>query len=53
MKTAKKVMGMADVNAFLIVQVVVGICWGFQRSFFIVYTHAELHTSKTLYGSIS
>ena len=51
-KTAKKVMGMVDVNAFLLVQIIVGVCWGFQRSFFIVYTHSELDTSKTLYGTI-
>lgn len=44
-------MGMIDVDVFLLVEVIVGICWGWQRSFFIVYTHTELNASKTLYGN--
>lgn len=50
-KTARKVVGMIDVDVFLIVEVVVGICWGWQRSFFVVYTHTELDASKTLLGT--
>lgn len=50
LKTAKKVMGMVDVNVFLVVQIVVGVCWGWQRAFFVVFTSTELGASKTLFG---
>ncbi len=49
-KTARAVVGMIDVDVFLLVEVVVGICWGWQMSFFVVYTHTELGVSKTLLG---
>lgn len=51
--TAKKIVGMIDVNAFFLAQVVCGICSGWHRSFFLVYVDVELKDSKTLFGLFS
>lgn len=49
-KTAKEIVKMIDVDAFLLVEVVVGVCLGWHRSFFPVYVDVELQASKTLFG---
>lgn len=49
-KTAKKIVGRIDVDAFLLSQIVVGVCTGWHRSFFPVYVDVELRNSNTLYG---
>lgn len=48
--TAKEIVGMIDVDAFFLVQIVVGICWGWHRSFFPVYVDLEIEDSKILFG---
>jgi hypothetical protein len=48
--TAKEIVGMVDVDAFFLVQIVVGICWGWHRSFFPVYVDLEIEDSKILFG---
>lgn len=49
-KTAKLVVKMVDVDVFLIVQVVVGTCWGLHMNFFSFYVDVDLKASKTLFG---
>ena len=49
-KTAKEIVGMIDVDAFFLAQVVVGVCWGWHRSFFPVYVNVEIEDSKILFG---
>lgn len=44
-------MCMLDVDVFLLVEMVVGLCMGWHRSFFLVYTDKELEASKTLFGN--
>lgn len=52
-KTAKAVMGMIDVDMFILVQVVIGFCWGFHATFVTIYVIDELGASKTLLGKIN
>ena len=52
LKTAKKVMGMIDVDVFLLAEIVLGFCWGFHMNFSSVYILTELESSKTLFGNI-
>lgn len=52
-KTAKEIVKMIDVDAFLLVEVVVGVCLGWHRSFFPVYFNVELQASGTLFGSLT
>jgi len=49
-KTAKEIVRMIDVDAFFLAQIVVGICWGWHRSFFPVYVDVEIEHSKILFG---
>ncbi|KAK4002760.1 major facilitator superfamily domain-containing protein 6-A [Daphnia magna] len=51
--TAKKVVGMIDVDVFLLAEIFVGFCMGFHMTFLSVYVDAELIASKTLYGLAS
>ncbi|KAI9562166.1 hypothetical protein GHT06_013131 [Daphnia sinensis] len=51
--TAKKVVGMIDVDVFLLAEIFVGSCMGFHMTFLSVYVDAELIASKTLYGLAS
>lgn len=44
-------MGMIDVDIFILVQVLIGFCWGFHAAFVTVYVIDELQASKTLLGS--
>ena len=48
--TAKKIVGMIDMDAFFIAEAIVGICSGWHRSFFPVYVDVELENSKILFG---
>lgn len=50
LKTARKVIGMVDVDIFLVMEAVVGLSLNWHRSFFLVYAHTELEASKTLFG---
>lgn len=50
LKTAKNVMGMIDVDIFLIAEIFLGFCWGFHMNFISVYILTELESSKTLFG---
>ena len=50
-KTAKAVVGMIDVDVFILVQVVIGFCWGFHATFVTIYVIDELEASKTLLGN--
>ena len=50
-KTAKAVMGMIDVDVFILVQVIIGFCWGFHATFVTIYVIDELGASKTLLGN--
>ena len=52
METARKIVSMIDVDAFLLVEIVVGMCWSWHRSFLSVYLDMELHASKTLLGKV-
>ena len=52
-KTAKAVMGMIDVDVFMLVQVLIGFCWGFHAAFVTVYVIDEIGATKTLLGSIT
>lgn len=49
-KTARAVGKMLDVNVFLLVEVVVGLCWGFHFNFLAIYLNTELNASKTVLG---
>ncbi|XP_059350646.1 major facilitator superfamily domain-containing protein 6-A-like [Daphnia carinata] len=51
--TAKKVVGMIDVDVFLLAEIFVGSCMGFHMAFLSVYVDVELIASKTLYGLAS
>jgi len=53
MDTARKIVSMIDVDAFLLIEIIVGMCWSWHRSFLSVYLDMELHASKTLLGDIS
>ena len=48
--TAKKIVGMIDVDAFFLTEMVVGACWGYHRSFYPIYANVELQVSKTYFG---
>ncbi|XP_046440928.1 uncharacterized protein LOC124191923 [Daphnia pulex] len=50
-QTAKEIIRMIDVDAFFLVQVVVGICSGWHRSFFPVYVNLEIEDSKIIFGA--
>jgi MFS_1 like family len=49
-KTAKAVGRMLDVNIFFLVEVVVGVCWGFHINYIAIYLDTELKASKTFLG---
>ena len=49
-ETARKIVSMIDVDIFLLVEIVVGMCWSWHRSFLSVYLDIELKASKTLLG---
>ena len=49
-KTARAVGKMLDVNVFLVVQVVMGLCWGFHFNFLAIYLNTEMKASKTILG---
>lgn len=49
-QTAKEIIRMIDVDAFFLVQVAVGICSGWHRSFFPVYVNLEIEDSKIIFG---
>ena len=52
MKTARAVIGMIDVDIFMLAQIVIGMCWGLHMNFFSVYVTRELEGSnKTLFGN--
>ena len=51
MVTVKKVIGMIDLDIFILVEVVVGIMFGFHMNFRPVFIHSEKIGSKTLMGS--
>ena len=48
--TAKAVSAMLDVNIFFLIQIIIGLCWGFHMFFLPVYVD-ELNASKTLLGA--
>jgi len=50
LKTARKVVGMVDVNVFILVQIIVGMCWSWHKSFIAVFIVTELQASKTILG---
>lgn len=51
-KTARAIIGMVDVDIFMIAQIVIGMCWGLHMNFFSVYVTRELKGSnKTLFGN--
>ena len=43
---------MIDVNIFILVQIIVGMCWSWHKSFIAVFVYSEIHASKTILGSI-
>ena len=49
-KTAKAVGRMLDVNLFFVVEIVVGLCWGFHINYIAIYLDTELKASKTFLG---
>jgi MFS_1 like family len=49
-KTARAVGKMLDVNVFLLVEMVVGLCWGFHFNFLAIYLNTEMKASKTILG---
>ena len=53
LRTARAVGRMLDVNVFFLVQMVVGLCWGFHMNFLAVYLDTELKASKTLLSVIT
>jgi len=50
MTTARKVVGMIDLDVFILVQVIVGMCYGFHADFLPVFIHTDLIGSKTMIG---
>lgn len=48
--TAKKVIGMIDLDIFILVQIIVGMCYGFHADFLPVFIHNDLIGSKTMIG---
>ena len=52
LKTARRVVGMVDVNVFILVQIIVGMCWSWHKSFIAVFIVTELQASKTILGFI-
>jgi len=52
MTTAKKVVGMIDLDVFIFVQIIVGMCYGFHADFLPVFIHDDLIGSKTMIGFV-
>lgn len=50
--TAKKVVGMIDLDIFILVQIIVGMCYGFHADFLPVFIHNDLIGSKTMIGIV-
>ena len=50
LRSAVTVAKMIDVDVFFLVQMVVGLCWGFHFNFLPIYMEAELKSSKTFLG---
>jgi len=50
MTTVKKVIGMIDFDVFILVQIIIGICYGFHTDFLPVFIHSDLIGSKTMIG---
>lgn len=46
----KKIIGMIEVDVFILAEVFIGICWGFHINFLPVYMSTELGASKTVLG---
>lgn len=50
MTTAKKVVGMIDFDIFILVEIIIGACYGFHCDFLPVFIHSDLIGSKTMIG---
>ncbi len=48
--TAKAIVGMFDVNVFLVFQCVIGMCWQFHMNYMAIFMDKELNSSEFLIG---